>query len=135
MKTFLVSMLCAVFVASCVVHETELYGIGRTKTSAAFGDGAASNSILGDTLTYKNSTATKILANMFVQLVGAYVAADALAVRSITERMATAGAQKAQIAAAKIAAQTEAAKITAGENATGVQAGLFKVGETIFQQK
>ena len=135
MKNLIISLLVSICLVDCGYHTTELYGIGKTTTILVAGDGASSNSILGDTFTNKNSTATKILANAFVQLVGAYWAGNAIKVQETTKQMANAGATQAKIETAKIAASTEAKKIDSAENLAGMRTGLFKIGETIFKQK
>lgn len=137
MKAALPLLACLMLVAaiSCVGHKTVLYGIGETTTVAVFGDGSATNTVLGDSLVYKNSTATKILANMTVSLAGAFALGNYQQSQEITKQMANAGANKVQITQATLAAQTAAAKLNAEENAAGINAGLFKVGETIFKQK
>lgn len=120
---------------SCGFHQTELYGIGKTTDIIVAGDAASSNSILGDTFTNKNSTATKILANAFVQLVGAYWAGNAIRVQEVTKQMANAGATQERIVVANNTAMITSKKIDSAENLAGMQSGLFKVGETIFKQK
>ncbi len=134
MKAALAPLLCLALVVSCVTHKTKIYGVGETETTAVFGDGSAANTVLGDTIVYKNSTATRILAQMFMGLVTATAMGNAAEAKQITDRMATAGANQAQIETARIAAQTAALKIGAGTTSEAVKGGLFQQGMTIFKQ-
>ena len=131
----LLTSICCLVMAACSFHTTEIYGIGKTTTVRVGGDGASSNSILGDADTDKNSTAFKAFINGMMTLATGYFAHDSIKIQEGTKQLANAGATKVQLAQADFAAQTAAAQLKAGANKAAIDAGLFAQGAAIWKQQ
>ena len=134
MRTLLTS-ICCLLMAACSFHTTEIYGIGKTTTVRVGGDGASSNSILGDADTDKNSTAFKAFINGMMTLATGYFAHDSIKIQEGTKQLANAGANKVQIEQARFAAQTASEQLKAGQNSEAIKAKLFQEGAAIWKQQ